>query len=117
MRKIDVDFCLTWHHCFTENFHEVNEMYTIYLKNCVVGNATVELEFFLSDNGWGLEPNYDIMSVWYLAPTDTPEEKRWVNIVDTLADFVEIDKQLQERWVEVMRQFQDAADDDYDGGM
>lgn len=92
-------------------------MYTIYLKNCVVGNATVELEFFLSDNGWGLEPNYDSMSVWYLAPTDTPEEKRWVNIVDTLADFVEIDKQLQERWVEVMRQFQDAADDDYDGGM
>ena len=92
-------------------------MYTIYLKNCVVGNATVELKFFLSDNGWGLEPNYDSMSVWYLAPTDTPEEKRWVNIVDTLADFVDIEKQLQERWVEVMRQFQDAADDDYNGGM
>ena len=88
-------------------------MHTIYLKNCFVGNATVELEFFLSDYGFGLEPNYDSMSVWYLAPTDTPEEKRWVNIVDTLTDFVELDKQLQARWSEVMQQFDDDAADDY----
>ena len=92
-------------------------MHTIYLKNCFVGNATVELEFFLSDYGLCLEPNYDSLSVWYLAPTDTPEEKRWVNIADTLADFVEIDKQLQARWNEVMKQFQDAVDDDFEGEM
>lgn len=52
----------------------------------VVGNADVTIEFdvWSEDDSWYID--FDTLDVWYLAPTDKPEERRWVNIVDCLSD-------------------------------
>ena len=52
----------------------------------VVGNADVTIEFdvWSEDGSWYID--FDTLDVWYLAPTDKPEERRWVNIVDCLSD-------------------------------
>jgi len=52
----------------------------------VVGNADVTIEFdvWSEDGSWYID--FDALDVWYLAPTDKPEERRWVNIVDCLSD-------------------------------
>lgn len=52
----------------------------------VVANADVVLEFdvWSEDGSWYID--FDTLDVWYLAPTDKPEERRWVNIVDCLSD-------------------------------
>ena len=52
----------------------------------VVGNADVTIEFdvWSEEGSWYID--FDTLDVWYLAPTDKPEERRWVNIVDCLSD-------------------------------
>jgi len=52
----------------------------------VVGNADVTIEFdvWSEDGSWYID--FDTLDVWYLAPTDKPEERRWVNIVACLSD-------------------------------
>lgn len=52
----------------------------------VVGNADVTIEFdvWSEDDSWYID--FDTLDVWYLAPTDKPEERRWVNIVACLSD-------------------------------
>lgn len=52
----------------------------------VLGNSDVTLEFDVweEDRSWYID--FDTLEVWYLAPTEKPEERRWVNIVDCLSD-------------------------------
>lgn len=52
----------------------------------VVGNADVTIEFdvWSEDDSWYID--FDTLDVWYLAPTDKPEERGWVNIVACLSD-------------------------------
>ena len=52
----------------------------------VVGNADVTIDFDVweEDGSWYID--FDTLDVWYLAPTDKPEERRWVNIVACLSD-------------------------------
>ena len=52
----------------------------------VVANADVVLEFDVweEDRSWYID--FDTLEVWYLAPTNIPEERKWVNIVDCLSD-------------------------------
>ena len=63
----------------------------------VVGNADVTVEFdtWSEDRSWYID--FDTLDVWYLAPTSTPEERKWCNIVDCLSDKQLEDIEIQAR--------------------
>lgn len=75
----------------------------------VVGNADVTIEFdvWSEDGSWYID--FDTLDVWYLAPTDKPEERRWVNIVACLSDeqLKDIEIQADKKYDIVVSQLKD----------